>query len=89
VSYVREQFYKKAMKLAGKPVPRSDGYVPAEFPHYHVFVTMQRARPSAIKKVILKNAEFVAAVLFSDVLEMSIYDYLQKGFNLSPPSKKR
>lgn len=88
MSQVRERFYKEVMRAFGKPVPRTDSYDSADFPHYHVFVTMQRARPGATKKIVKANAKNIAAVSDAEVMGLSLYHYMQKGVDLSPTGKK-
>lgn len=88
-SGTRERIYVDAARRAGLAVPDDwRSYDKTAFPHYHVFATMQRARQDAAKKTVFANARIVAKVSAEEATTLSLYHFMQLGFDLAPREDK-
>lgn len=88
MSKARERKYVDACRRAGIFTPQSDTYEKTDFPHYHVFVTMQRAQPHATRKVIFANARVIARFGPERVVKVTLPELILAGFDVSPPTKR-
>lgn len=89
MSKTRERKYRDACRKAGLMVPDSDAYEKNDFPHYHAFVTTQRARPHATRKAIYSNARLIALYGPERVVKVTLPELILAGFDVSPPLKGR
>jgi len=70
-------------KNAGMKVPEdADNYDPNEFPHFHVFCTVQIGAPHPYAGCHFDNAKIIAALSDKEIKEITYEELMDNGFQI-------